>query len=510
MGCSSTNEKSGNSNDFSYCFKKSEISSINELKKKKDEEGVDADSCSTIYQKIEIDLTKKEHIFKEYRVLYIPSNYNKESITYEYSLFFSSLDFEPKEDIKIAKYSKKNNNSRDIIKFEIKMDNFDGDDIYMPKLEFKVTQEDKEKNLITIELCYNIQLIQIYGVYKLKLFVLDGEGESNSFSLFISDDYSIEERTNKKKLTKISNTEYFSTNNSLFISMILRKKNLKIKIENEVDKKLLSKFSSDEIKQINFSLNKIKFDPWNKYLLYHKIIHNIKDGKDNMKMYYFIFYPHIIGINSKKGEVHIGSSRGEGGVDGVEEGGEEGGIDKNSYPIIINEYKINDILVKKYKNFEEIPKNENINYWINYNLNDGKIHGYYVSNLNELKLNYRYDGTFGVFEFNCESTGTRDDLSLNYINDLGFVLEIGSSFKYEIILNGNKINFSNSDFQYKINNDKIIIDGYLDEYDEQKYIALKKKINPDFDINEDDENYRYYDWQRMREDELIPDYMKIV
>lgn len=494
MGCSSTNEKSGNSNDFSYCFKKSEISSINELKKKKDEEGVDADSCSTIYQKIEIDLTKKEQIFKEYRVLYIPSNYNKESITYEYSLFFDRLDFETKEDKKIAKYSKKNNNSRDIIKFEIKMEDFNGDVMYLPKLEFKVTQEDKEKNLITIELCYNIQIIQCYGVYELYLDFEDENGESNSCSLFINEDYTIEERNDKKKLTKISNTEYFSTNNSN-ISMILRKKNLKIKIENEVDKKLLSKFSSDEIKQINFSLDKIKIYPGRQYLLYQKIIHNINDGKDNMKMYYFIFYPHIIGIRSRQGEE---SGEGEGGADGY------------CYPIIINEYKINDMLVKKYKNFEEIPDNENINYKFNSNLNDGKIHGYYVSNLDELKLNYRYDGIFGVYEFDCESTGTRDDLRLNYNFYLNFHLDIGSSFKYEIILNGNKINFSNSDFQYKINNDKIIIDGYLDEYDEQKYIALKKKKDPDFDINEDDENYRYWDWKEMRENELIPNYMKIV
>ena len=112
MGCGSTNEKLGKSNDFSYCFKESEISLINELKKKKDEEGVNADSFSTIYAKVETDLTKKEQIFKEYRVLYIPSNYNKESITYDYNLFLNYIDFEPKEDTKIPKYSKKNNNSK--------------------------------------------------------------------------------------------------------------------------------------------------------------------------------------------------------------------------------------------------------------------------------------------------------------------------------------------------------------------------------------------------------------
>ena len=315
----------------------------------------------------------------------------------------------------------------------------------------------------------------------------------NSCSLFINDDYTIEERDDEKKLTKISNAEYYSTNNNI-ISMVLRNKNLKIKIENEVDKKLLSKFSSDEIKQINFSLNKIKFYPNRKSLLYHKIIHNIKDDKDIMKMYYFIFYPHIIG--SREGEEGEGEGEADGGP--------------RSYPIIINECKINDMLVKKYKNFEEIPENENIYYKFKSNLNDEKIHGYYVSTLNEFELNYRYNGTFGVYEFDCESTGITDYFNLDYNYLLEFQLDIGSSFKYEIILNGNKIQFSNSDFQYKINKDKIIFDGYLDEYDEQKYIALKKKKDPDFDINEDNENYRYWDWKSERKDELIPDYMKIV
>ena len=496
MGCGSTNEKSGNSNDFSYCFKESEISSINELKMKKDEEGVAADSFSTIYKKLEIDLTKKEQIFKEYRVLYLPSNYNKESITYDYILILNYLDFEPKEDKKIPKYSKKNNNSRDIVRFEIKMESNENETWYIPKLEFKVTQEDKEKNLITIELCYNIKLIQCYGIYQLYFSFEDEIIESNSCSLFINDDYIIEERNDGKKLTKISNTEYYSTNNDI-IRLSLRKKNLKIKIENEVDKKLLSKFSSDEIKLINFSLDKIKFYPGKKYLLYHKIIHNIKDDKDNMKMYYFIFYPRIIG--SRSSEEAEGADEGE---------GEEG---QYSYPIIINECKINDMLVKKYKNFEEIPENErNIYYKFKSNLNDEKIHGYYVSNLNEFELNYGYKGTFEVYEFDCESTGTRDSLDLNYNYLLEFHLDIGSSFKYEIILNGNKIKFSNSDFQYKINKDKIIFDGYLDEYDEQKYIALKKKKDPDFDINEDSENYRYWDWKSLRLKELIPDNMKIV
>lgn len=496
MGCGSTNEKSPKSNSFSYCFNESEISSINELKKEKDEENVAADSFSILYKKLVTDLTKKEQIFKEYIVLYVPSNYNKESIIYDYEPMITSLDFESKEDDKLLKYLKKNNNSRDIVNFEIKKEETEYRTLYLTKLEFKVTQEDKEKNLITIEACYNIKLLECYGIYKLYYTFEMEICESNSFLLSINDDYTIEER-NGETFTKISNNEFYSTNNQS-ISILLRKGKLKINIENEIDKKLLSKFSSDEIKQINFSLDKIKFYPSKKYLLYHKIIHNIKDNKDNMKMYYLIFYPHFIGS----------SSTGEEGEGAEGEGGEGDG--PISYPIIIKEFKINNMLVKKYENYEEIPKNQNIYYKFKSNLSDEKIHGYYISTIDQFSLNYNYTGTFGLYELDCESTFTGVSFKLNYNHLLEFNLDIGSSFKYEIILNGNKIKFSNSDFQYKINKDKIIFDGCIDEYDEKKYIEMEKEKDPDYDINDDSENYRHYKWKREREEKLIPSSMEIV
>ena len=210
-------------------------------------------------------------------------------------------------------------------------------------------------------------------------------------------------------------------------------------------------------------------------------------------MYYLIFYPHIIGSK-------------EGGSDGPQEDPDG----SYSYPIIIKEFKINDIPVQKYENKEEVPENQNRNFKFASDLMDDKIHGYYISRIDELNLNYSYKGIFGLFEFDCESTGIRDYLGLNYNIYLDFHLIIGSSFKYEIILNGNKIEFSKSDFQYKINNGKIIFDGYIDEYDEQKYIALKKKDDPDFDINEESERSRLWRWLDAREAELIPRTMKIV
>ena len=73
----------------------------------------------------------------------------------------------------------------------------------------------------------------------------------------------------------------------------MRDKNQKINIDNELNQKIISKFSDDEIKQINFSLNEmnIKFQTDN--FIYHKVIHNIKNNKDFIKIYYISFIPHI-------------------------------------------------------------------------------------------------------------------------------------------------------------------------------------------------------------------------
>ena len=55
---------------------------------------------------------------------------------------------------------------------------------------------------------------------------------------------------------------------------------MKINIENELDKNLLSVFSADEIEQIYISLNKIEYCYGCTTLAYQKVTHNIKDNID--------------------------------------------------------------------------------------------------------------------------------------------------------------------------------------------------------------------------------------
>ena len=73
----------------------------------------------------------------------------------------------------------------------------------------------------------------------------------------------------------------------------MRDKRIKLNIKNELSEKLLSKFSDEEIEQINFSLNEMEIEFGTDNLIYHKIIHNIKNRKDFIKMYYIVFFPYL-------------------------------------------------------------------------------------------------------------------------------------------------------------------------------------------------------------------------
>ena len=85
MGCGSSNILS----EYDYCFKEREISHILQLKKEKEGQINDGtveggDNLHPLYRKIEFDFTKELPLLKEYLVLYIPKNYNKDTAIYEF------------------------------------------------------------------------------------------------------------------------------------------------------------------------------------------------------------------------------------------------------------------------------------------------------------------------------------------------------------------------------------------------------------------------------------------
>ena len=263
----------------------------------------------------------------------------------------------------------------------------------------------------------------------------------------------------------------------------MRDKRIKLNIKNELSEKLLSKFSDEEIEQINFSLNEMEIDLGTDNLIYHKIIHNIKNKKDFIKMYYIVFFP------------HLGNSYHIDGRDNYEEG----------VPIIIKKFTINNKLVKNAEHNSENYDDEN-----NSEDNGKKVYGDYTSNALKLNFDYDYGGIFQLFELDCESNENLKDFQIDcscFVTPLYFKYK--SSFKYEIILNGNSIKFSNKYFQYKIINDKIIIKGYLDACEDNYVEMAKRNKYKEYYIQASKEE-KLERYSSLRKEDLIPDKMILI
>ena len=498
MGCGSTtaNEQSY---EFSYCFRKDEVSLIKKLKKEidqdiKDEIEEGGDNTKTLYRKIEIDFTKEEIIFKEYFVIYLPNDFGKQFIILDYIPMFNDLSLESQEADRYPKYAKKNNDPLAIERFECKKvegdkNNEDSGDSIKSHIELKVTQKDLEKNLITIEACYNIKLKSYYGFYDLHF---ESKDIPCSYSFIIDNNIIVGKyKYDKEIFTEVSNTLLYSFNNKKDISVSFRDKRIKINIENELDKNLLSIFTSEEINQINSALNEMVIVLERKNLIYQKAIHNIKNNKDYIKIYNIIFSSSMVKPVPDIGVVY----------DCIQ-------------PIIINKFKINNKLVRKEDSDDDVNENKSERNDTEKKANDNNegIDGYYYSNNNRLDFYYDYTGTFALYEFDIISNENVDyfQLNCNSLLDLSYFFSCGSYFRYEIILNGNRIEFSDNDFKYTIKDDKIIFEGYLDNYNEKKYIELERKETKNFKINKSSMGRRVNRWKNLREKELIPEIMKLI
>ena len=104
-------------------------------------------------------------------------------------------------------------------------------------------------------------------------------------------------------------------------------------------------------------------------------------------------------------------------------------------------------------------------------------------------------------------------LNCNNLGDINEHLTYGSSYKYEIVLNGNKIKFLDNGFKYKIENDKIIlkgiIDGSKDNFNKNIFTELAKKYNNERDLQSDEEEFILNLWAEMRLKQFIPEKMKL-
>lgn len=360
-------------------------------------------------------------------------------------------------------------------------------------LKFKIPESDKKTNLITLEFCYDIKFIfDKYGFLSIEFYLpkVDWVTTTMSFSFdnifqlsSVSDEY----------FQEISEYKLYSFNKEDF-NLFLRKKGIKLKIENELDKELLYKFSADEINQINTSLNLIKYGP-GKNLVYRKVIHCIeKEGQDRISIYDIVLFP----LNT--------------------ECGDPGGYLELNRPqqVIINQIKINNVVVEKRKKDEKKEEEEE-----NSQPNEDKekvVKGYYCSEEDYMKYAFVYKGTIVLFEFDCLGLyfyNRNYQINVNYFEYIYTSLIYGGSFRYEIIFNeDHKVKFPKKDFNLMKKDGKIIlegmIDGNKDNFNKEKFEELAKLYDSSSYINDENEENKMRHWMELKFMDAIPQSMEFV
>ena len=521
MGSSSPNEKSNRPKEikttgpknYSYCFKERELSYIKELKEQKDQDIKNGtvkgeDNFYPLFRKVELDLTAEESIIKEYLVFYIPRNYSKSTVSYKGTPPIDHIAkcIENVNPNKYPKYARINNSSKTIKKFECKQKPGYQYATYNSYYEFEISESDKEKNLITLEACYKIELYDRYGLYNLRFYFRREEEPLNkaSFSITFDNNY-MACHIYKKYFDEISKYKLYSFNKE-DLSLTLKDKRVKMNIEDEIHEDYLSCFDAEDIKQINFSLNTIEYHYNFRHLIFHKVYHLIRDDRDRIRVYYLVFYPHDpSGCSGGSSSPFTGPQ-----------------------PIIITKFQINNLLVKKEKKYK------GDDYDNEYNENEGEKeeenvdedeeneegiemydNGYYLSDQNKIGFYVMTNEIWAIYKFECESNDNLDyfQLNCNSFGDIDYNTIFGSSYKYGIILNGNSIKFSNPDFQYSVKNDRIIFEGFVDgnedNYDEKKFVELAKKYKREWYIDEKSHEDKMKYWAELRLKEFIPEKMTL-
>jgi len=143
--------------------------------------------------------------------------------------------------------------------------------------------------------------------------------------------------------------------------------------------------------------------------------------------------------------------------------------------------------------------------------------GYYLSGHNKMGFYITTRDILSIYEFECESNENLDyfQLKCDSFGDIDEKTIYGGSYKYEIILNGHFIKFSNPDFKYSVKNGKIILEGFVDgnkdNFDEKKLLKLAKKFGREWYLrflNSLESKMKY--WVELRLLEFIPEKMKLV
>ena len=276
MGCGSPSVKTGifpgedefkptsdPKKDFFYFFDDEEIKLIEE---RRNEEISDDDiKYLKLYNKFKFDYLKEldDTIFiKQYTALLVKTSFTGE---YRFKSELFNFNYETLEIV-----SCKINKEKVQAKYKEKEEDYSK----FTEIIFNVTKSQKDEkfeNLLILEFTFKIKQKRLFIIKK--LFFHDSFEEPDTYTVIIYYDKKkinidakgeteIEPISLSKHEIKIFNEKYIN---------ICLKYNQKLKLSKELEAMLKNKFSSDELKQINSSLEKVKLDEECPILVYEKI-----------------------------------------------------------------------------------------------------------------------------------------------------------------------------------------------------------------------------------------------
>ena len=290
----------------------------------------------------------------------------------------------------------------------------------------QIAEENKDetyKDIMIFEFVYHISQIKMYGMRIIDIYYdqkpmtcsISIKYDKNIFSINSSDD-SAEDKTN-----------FYLFNKKKFCLTLIDKNNvISIKKDNSKISNLIhSKFTSDEIKQINNSLKNMNIKPLQRNLIYEKMIHNLDNNKDTVKGCLLVFQPSFEKTFFDMCE----------GID----------TSPDYVDFIINELKINDELLVNIKHLEE---------------KECRPENYYESSNTSHHYNISSNDDFILFEFELEGIGLQKnknevEYNLDAKKIFNLYLDYGTLYKFEIELNDHNVYFNDDDtYKYKYDKSK--------------------------------------------------------
>lgn len=426
-------------------FSEEEIYIILERKKKIDREI----NFVFIYSKFDIDYTDKNFsktntaICKEYLVCYVNPDYVGD-FGYESQI----IGFYPD---KISLNSCYIQNK----KVKAQMRNM-GKIVSVLMIE-ESHKDDEIKDIMVFEFSYNITQLKMYGMRVIDVFYDEKPLTGSIHIKYDNNIFNIKSLCNTKENSK--NEFYLLDKDKYCITLIYKKNDLSIKKdESKFANLIYKKFEEDDIKQINKSLNNMDIKPFEKNIIYEKMIHNPKKNTDFVKGSILIFQPSF-----EKNYFYLCE-----------------GIDKSpdNVDFLVNELKVNDELLINVKKLNE--------------KNRKKPENYYESTNNAHRYNISINEDFILFEFVLEGIALEEDddeiqYSLDARNIFNLFFSYGTYYKFEIKLNNHEIYFKDDEtykYKYKKTKEKISFEGIwkLTEWNNKKAkkylpneIIIKKK-----------------------------------